>query len=206
MEYQIEGISQTQVNPKIDLTFASGLRSFLRHDPDVIMVGEIRDLETAEIAIQASLTGHLVFSTLHTNDAAGAITRLVDMEVEPFLVASSVIGADGPAPGAQGLPRVQEAAAAPPRRSWPAWASPPEEFSRRRRARTTGFSDPDAPAAAAGDGLPGRRAAPACMSTGYTGRTRDLRAAADRRRRSAQLVLAEHRRQQRSSGWRWSRA
>jgi general secretion pathway protein E len=91
VEYQLEGISQTQVNSKIDLTFASGLRSFLRHDPDVIMVGEIRDLETAEIAIQASLTGHLVFSTLHTNDAPGAITRLIDMDVEPFLVASSVL-------------------------------------------------------------------------------------------------------------------
>jgi general secretion pathway protein E len=80
------------VNPKIELTFANGLRSFLRQDPDVIMVGEIRDLETAEIAIQASLTGHLVFSTVHTNDAAGAITRLVDMGVEPFLVASSLVG------------------------------------------------------------------------------------------------------------------
>jgi general secretion pathway protein E len=78
------------VNPKIDLTFANGLRSILRQDPNVIMVGEIRDLETAEIAIQASLTGHLVFSTLHTNDAAGAITRLIDMGVEPFLVASSL--------------------------------------------------------------------------------------------------------------------
>jgi general secretion pathway protein E len=92
IEYQLEGISQTQVSPKIDLTFATGLRSFLRHDPDVIMVGEIRDVETAEIAIQASLTGHLVFSTIHTNDAAGGITRLVDMGVEPFLVASSMLG------------------------------------------------------------------------------------------------------------------
>lgn len=92
VEYQLEGISQTQVQSKIDLTFANGLRSFLRHDPDVIMVGEIRDLETAEIAIQAALTGHLVLSTIHTNDAPGAITRLVDMGVEPFLVASSVIG------------------------------------------------------------------------------------------------------------------
>jgi len=92
VEYQLEGISQVQVNPKIDLTFATGLRSFLRHDPDVIMVGEIRDRETAEIAIHASLTGHLVFSTIHTNDAAGGITRLVEMEVEPFLVASSLIG------------------------------------------------------------------------------------------------------------------
>lgn len=92
VEYQLAGISQTQVSPKINLSFASGLRSFLRHDPDVIMVGEIRDLETAEIAIQAALTGHLVLSTIHTNDAPGAITRLVDMGVEPFLVASSVIG------------------------------------------------------------------------------------------------------------------
>ena len=91
VEYQLDGISQMQVLPKIDLTFASGLRSYLRHDPDVIMVGEIRDGETAEMAIQASLTGHLVFSTLHTNDAAGAFTRLTDMGVEPFLVASSVI-------------------------------------------------------------------------------------------------------------------
>ena len=92
VEYQLEGISQTQVNTKIDLTFASGLRSFLRHDPDVIMVGEIRDRETAEVAITASLTGHLVLSTVHTNDAAGGITRLVDMGIEPFLVASSLVG------------------------------------------------------------------------------------------------------------------
>ncbi|MFL5311634.1 MAG: type II secretion system ATPase GspE [Myxococcales bacterium] len=92
VEYQLQGISQTPVNPKIELTFASGLRSFLRQDPDVIMVGEIRDRETAEIAIQASLTGHLVFSTVHTNDAAGAITRLIDMGVEPYLVGSSLIG------------------------------------------------------------------------------------------------------------------
>ena len=92
IEYQIKGIGQIHVNPKIDLTFARGLRSILRQDPDVIMIGEIRDLETAEIAIQASLTGHLVFSTLHTNDSAGAVTRLVDMGIEPFLVCSSVIG------------------------------------------------------------------------------------------------------------------
>lgn len=91
VEYQLHGINQVQVNPKIELTFAAGLRAFLRQDPDVIMVGEIRDRETAEIAIQASLTGHLVFSTLHTNDAPSSITRLVDMGVEPFLVSSSVI-------------------------------------------------------------------------------------------------------------------
>jgi len=91
IEYQLKGIGQMQVNPKIDLTFANGLRSILRQDPDVIMVGEIRDVETAEIAIHASLTGHLVFSTLHTNDSAGAITRLLDMGIEPFLVSSSVV-------------------------------------------------------------------------------------------------------------------
>jgi general secretion pathway protein E len=91
VEYQLDGISQVAVNEKIDLTFATGLRSFLRHDPDVIMVGEIRDLPTSEIAIQASLTGHLVLSTIHTNDAAGAITRLVDLGVQPFLVASSLM-------------------------------------------------------------------------------------------------------------------
>ncbi|HYG68263.1 MAG TPA: type II secretion system ATPase GspE, partial [Anaeromyxobacteraceae bacterium] len=92
VEIPLRGVGQVQVNPKIELTFASGLRAFLRQDPDVIMVGEIRDLETAEIAIQASLTGHLVLSTVHTNDAAGAVTRLVDMGVQPFLVASSLAG------------------------------------------------------------------------------------------------------------------
>ena len=91
IEYQIDGIAQIQVNPKIDLTFANGLRSIVRQDPDVIFVGEIRDLETAEIAIQSALTGHLVFSTLHTNDAASAVTRLIDMGIEAFLVSSSVI-------------------------------------------------------------------------------------------------------------------
>ncbi|MDZ7698606.1 MAG: type II secretion system ATPase GspE [Deltaproteobacteria bacterium] len=90
VEYQIEGIGQIQVNPKIDLTFSNGLRSIVRQDPDVILVGEIRDLETAEIAIQSALTGHMVFSTLHTNDAASAVTRLMDMGIEPFLVTSSV--------------------------------------------------------------------------------------------------------------------
>ncbi len=92
IEYDMELLRQTQVNPKIGLTFASGLRSILRQDPDVIMVGEIRDTETADIAVQAALTGHLVLSTLHTNDACGAITRLIDMEIPPFLIASSVIG------------------------------------------------------------------------------------------------------------------
>jgi general secretion pathway protein E len=91
VEYQIEGIGQIQVNPKIGLTFANGLRSIVRQDPDVILVGEIRDLETAEIGIQSALTGHLVFSTLHTNDSASAVTRLIDMGIEPFLVSSSVM-------------------------------------------------------------------------------------------------------------------
>jgi len=91
VEYQLKGISQIQVNPKIDLTFARGLRSIVRQDPDVILVGEIRDQETAEIAVQSALTGHLVFSTLHTNDSASAITRLVDIGIEPFLISSSVL-------------------------------------------------------------------------------------------------------------------
>lgn len=92
IEYQLSGVGQIQVNPKINLTFANGLRSILRQDPDVIMIGEIRDRETAEIAIQSALTGHMVFSTLHTNDAAGGLTRLVEMGIEPFLAASSVVG------------------------------------------------------------------------------------------------------------------
>ena len=92
VEYQLEGIGQMQVNPKIEFTFARGLRATLRQDPDVVLVGEIRDLETAEIAVQAALTGHLVLSTVHTNDAASTFTRLVDMGVEPFLLSSSIIG------------------------------------------------------------------------------------------------------------------
>jgi general secretion pathway protein E len=90
VEYAVEGIGQTQVNPKVGMTFAAGLRAILRQDPDVVMVGEIRDVETAQIAVQASLTGHLVLSTVHTNDAAGAVTRLRDMGVEPFLLASTL--------------------------------------------------------------------------------------------------------------------
>lgn len=92
IEYQLDGIGQTQVNTKVEMTFARGLRAILRQDPDVVMVGEIRDHETAEIAVQASLTGHLVLSTLHTNTAVGAVTRLIDMGVEPFLLSSSLIG------------------------------------------------------------------------------------------------------------------
>jgi general secretion pathway protein E len=90
VEYAMDGIGQTQVNPKVGLSFAAGLRAILRQDPDTVMVGEIRDSETAEIAIQASLTGHLVLSSVHTNDAAGAITRLRDMGIEPFLLASTL--------------------------------------------------------------------------------------------------------------------
>jgi len=92
IEYELAGVGQTQVNAKIDLTFAKALRAILRQDPDVIMIGEIRDFETAQIAIQASLTGHLVLATLHTNDAASAVTRLTDMGVEPFLLSSSLLG------------------------------------------------------------------------------------------------------------------
>ncbi len=92
IEYELAGIGQTQVNTKIDLTFAKALRAILRQDPDIIMVGEIRDIETAQIAIQASLTGHLVLATLHTNDAASAVTRLTDMGIEPFLLSSSLLG------------------------------------------------------------------------------------------------------------------
>lgn len=92
VEYQLDGITQVQVNPKIDLTFANALRSFLRQDPDIILVGEIRDKETAQIAMEAALTGHLVFSTLHTNDSFSAPTRLIDMGIEPYLIASSLIG------------------------------------------------------------------------------------------------------------------
>ncbi len=100
IEYDLDGISQTQINARIDMSFARALRTILRQDPDVVMIGEIRDLETAQIAVQASLTGHLVFATLHTNDAVSAVTRLVDMGVEPFLLASSLIGV-----GAQRLVR-----------------------------------------------------------------------------------------------------
>ncbi|MCP4689936.1 MAG: type II/IV secretion system protein, partial [Desulfobacterales bacterium] len=92
VEYQLRGVNQIQVSPKIGLTFAGGLRAIVRQDPDIILVGEIRDRETAEIAIQSALTGHLLFSTLHTNDASGAITRLLDMGVENFLLSSTLLG------------------------------------------------------------------------------------------------------------------
>jgi general secretion pathway protein E len=154
VEIPLKGVGQVQVNPKIDLTFANGLRSFLRQDPDVIMVGEIRDLETAEIAIQASLTGHLVLSTVHTNDAAGAITRLADMGVQPFLVASSLVGVL-----AQRLVRVLCPACKEP------YAPTPEELE--QASITPGILERA--------GNPSRlyRAAgcDACQGTGYQGRT-----------------------------------
>jgi general secretion pathway protein E len=150
VEYQIPGIGQIHVKPKINLTFANGLRHILRQDPDVIMVGEIRDLETAEIAIQASLTGHLVFSTLHTNDAAGAITRLIDMGVEPFLVSSSVI-----AIMAQRLVRI----ICPKCRE--EYAPPVESL------RALGLSAGDLPRGKVSRG----RGCDHCMGTGYRGRS-----------------------------------
>jgi general secretion pathway protein E len=146
IEYQVKGVGQIQVNPKIDLTFANGLRSILRQDPDVIMVGEIRDVETAQIAIHASLTGHLVFSTLHTNDSAGAITRLLDMGVEPFLVSSSVI-----AIVAQRLVRTLCSACKTPYQ--------PTEEERLQ------LGIPSSATA-----LYGKKGCPSCMNTGYRGR------------------------------------
>ena len=114
VEYQLAGVGQIQVNPKINLTFANGLRSILRQDPDIIMVGEIRDRETAEIAVQSALTGHMVFSTLHTNDAAGALTRLVEMGIEPFLAASSIVGILAQRLVRTICPHCKEAVAPPP--------------------------------------------------------------------------------------------
>ncbi len=149
IEYRMEGIGQIQVNSKIDLTFAKGLRSIVRQDPDVILVGEIRDRETSEIAIQSSLTGHLVFSTLHTNDAASAITRIIDMGVEPFLVSSSVVAII-----AQRLIRVLCPACKE--------AYTPDEKSLAK----TGLDR----AQLEGHTVYRRRGCPACMNTGYRGR------------------------------------
>ncbi len=146
VEYQIMGVNQLQVNPKAGVTFASGLRSILRQDPDIIMVGEIRDRETAEIAIHAALTGHLVFATLHTNDAAGATTRLIDMGIEPFLISSSVIGIL-----AQRLARKICSRCGKP------YASTPDLL------RSLGVSDRNA-TFFRGEGCP------ACKNTGYQGR------------------------------------
>ncbi|MFQ5418320.1 MAG: type II secretion system ATPase GspE [Myxococcota bacterium] len=150
VEYQLEGIGQIQVNPKIELTFASALRSILRQDPDVILVGETRDLETAEIAIQASLTGHLVFSTLHTNDASGAVTRLIDMGIEPFLAASSLV-----AIYAQRLVRLVC-----------------QSCAERSQLTALELQQLGISAAAAGNGMvPRAKGCERCLNTGYAGRS-----------------------------------
>lgn len=150
VEYDLDGVGQTQVNSRIELNFARALRAILRQDPDIIMIGEIRDLETAQIAVQASLTGHLVLATLHTNDAAGAVTRLVDMGVEPFLVASSLLGVL-----AQRLVR----------KLCPECRTPHAPDPAERRLLETSSEDP----------VPGTLYAPqgctACSGSGYQGRT-----------------------------------
>ncbi len=150
IEYYIDGVGQTQVNTRVDMTFARGLRAILRQDPDVVMVGEIRDLETAEVAVQASLTGHLVLSTLHTNSAVGAITRLRDMGVEPFLLSSSLIGVL-----AQRLVRVLDPAT---REAYPATPAELAAFGQAADAQVTLYR-PRADLAAQGRG------------NGYKGRT-----------------------------------
>jgi general secretion pathway protein E len=167
VEYQLEGISQTQVNPKIDLTFATGLRSFLRHDPDVIMVGEIRDLETAEIAIQASLTGHLVFSTVHTNDAAGGITRLVDMGVEPFLVGSSLNALLAQRLVRKVCPDCREIYEPDPDEIRNLGLEPEAYYAGAVPGHPLGESDPEPPPAGKAFRSTGCNR---CMGTGYTGR------------------------------------
>ena len=146
IEYDLDGISQTQINTRIEMSFARALRTILRQDPDVIMIGEIRDLDTAQIAVQASLTGHLVFATLHTNDAVSAVTRLVDMGVEPFLLASSLIGV-----GAQRLVRKLCV-----------------ECRKPASAYLGHFPAIESPAAATAYAA---RGCPACNRSGYRGRT-----------------------------------
>jgi len=151
VEYQIADVTQIPVNPKIGLTFAAALRSILRHDPDIIMVGEMRDRETAEIAIQAALTGHLVFSTLHTNDAPSGVTRMVDMGIEPYLVAATVLAIVG-----QRLVRLVCEACAEDFR-------PPADLV----AQVTTGGGPDIPQPRFRRG----RGCDACAGTGYRGRT-----------------------------------
>ncbi|HEX7030544.1 MAG TPA: type II secretion system ATPase GspE [Gammaproteobacteria bacterium] len=148
IEYDLEGIGQMQVNTKVDMTFARGLRAILRQDPDVVMVGEIRDLETAEIAVQASLTGHMVMSTLHTNTAVGAVTRLRDMGVEPFLLSSSLVGVL-----AQRLVRLL----------CPACKAPYEPSERERQLMDVGADENVT--------LYHAKGCEACNATGYQGRT-----------------------------------
>jgi general secretion pathway protein E len=156
VEYMLPGVGQTQVNSKVDMTFARGLRAILRQDPDVVMVGEIRDLETAEIAVQASLTGHLVLSTLHTNTAIGAVTRLQDMGVESFLLSSSLL-----AVMAQRLVRLL------------CTGVPRSPACRRSRRRTAGAGTHRAAADAT---LYRPVGCPRCNNSGYRGRSGDLRA------------------------------
>ena len=160
IEYELDGIGQTQVNPRIEMTFARALRAILRQDPDVVMIGEIRDLETAQIAVQASLTGHLVLATLHTNDAPGAVTRLVDMGIEPYLLASTLIGVL-----AQRLVR----------KLCPRCRAPYEPDAAERAV--FGGARPSASTARSG--------CAACNFTGYKGPHRHLRAAHRRRRTCA---------------------
>lgn len=179
IEYDLDGISQTQINTRIEMSFARALRTILRQDPDVVMIGEIRDLETAQIAVQASLTGHLVFATLHTNDAVSAVTRLVDMGVEPFLLASSLIGV-----GAQRLVRRLCLECRQP------FAADAAQLS------TLGFSPTDA---SRNTTLYSAAGCPACNHSGYRGRTgiyELLTVDQDLRRlvhdRASEQVLREH--------------
>jgi len=151
IEYQLAGIGQMQIKPKINLTFANCLRHILRQDPDIIMIGEIRDVETAQIAIQASLTGHLVLSTLHTNDSASAVTRLIDMGIEPYLISSSVV-----AVMAQRLVRV---ICPHCKRSYA-----PDEHIIRLLTEIAAFSDGNAKLYRGGG-------CEQCLKTGYLGRT-----------------------------------
>ncbi|GGA86837.1 putative type II secretion system protein HxcR [Arenimonas soli] len=192
IEYDLDGISQTQVSARIEMGFARALRTILRQDPDVVMIGEIRDLETAQIAVQASLTGHLVFATLHTNDAVSAVTRLVDMGIEPFLLASSLIGI-----GAQRLVRRLCLECRVP---FPADAA---------QLRALGFTP-------TGGSLYSARGCDACASSGYRGRTGiyELLAVDDSFRRlihdrASEQVLREHAlaggmRTLRDDGMRWA--
>ncbi|MEX2524377.1 MAG: type II secretion system ATPase GspE [Gammaproteobacteria bacterium] len=192
VEYDLDGISQTQVNSRIDMSFARALRSILRQDPDVVMIGEIRDLETAQIAVQASLTGHLVFATLHTNDAVSAVTRLVDMGIEPFLLASSLIGV-----GAQRLVRRLCMKCRKPFTADPA------------QLRALGLAPTDGT-------LYSAQGCDACKATGYLGRTGiyELLTIEDELRRlihdrASEQVLREHAhahgmRSLRDDGMRWA--
>lgn len=197
IEYDLDGIGQTHVNAKIDLTFARALRAILRQDPDIIMIGEIRDLETAQIAVQASLTGHLVLATLHTNDAVGAITRLVDMGVEPFLVASSLLGVLAQRLVRRLCPECRQAHV-PTAAETELLEMAPEEAAHATVYRATGC--------------------PACGNTGYQGRTGiyELLPVDDMLRgmihdRAAEGRIRDHGREQgmqglRQDGLRWVRA